>query len=149
MLGGGPIGSELAQCFARLGSEVTQIEMLPRILLREDPEISTLVTQRFTEEGINVLTETRAVKCVNNAGEKMLLCEQKGQSLTIPFDELLIAVGRKARTQGFGLEALGINLTKQKTIETDDYLQTIMLTVFAAGDVVGPYQFTHVAAHQA
>lgn len=149
VLGGGPIGSELAQCFARLGSEVTQIEMLPRILFREDPEISALVTERFNEEGIKVLTETRAVQCLNKDGEKVLRCEHQGQTLEVPFDALLVAVGRKARTEGFGLESLGIDLTQQKTIDTDAYLQTIMPTVFAAGDVVGPYQFTHVAAHQA
>ena len=149
VLGGGPIGSELAQSFARLGSEVTQVEMLPRILIREDPEISELVSERFAEDGVNVLTDTRAQKCLMREGEKILVCERNGEEQEIPFDVLLVAVGRKPRIEGFGLEELGIELNPQNTVKTDDYLQTIMPTIFAAGDVAGPYQFTHVAAHQA
>ena len=149
VLGGGPIGCELAQSFARLGSRVTQVEMLPRILSREDPEISEQLAAHFSREGINVLTGTQAVQCLHKEGEKTLLCKRDGERMEIPFDHLLVAVGRKARTEGFGLEALGIDLTEQKTLQTDEYLQTIMPTIFAAGDVVGPYQFTHIAAHQA
>ena len=149
VLGGGPIGCEIAQSFARFGSQVTQIEMLPRILIREDPEVSALVADRFTNEGIRLLTSTRAVKCLTSGEDKILLCEHDGREIEVPFDGLLVAVGRKPRTEGFGLEELGIDLTQQKTIEANDYLQTIMPNIYAAGDVVGPYQFTHVGAHQA
>ena len=149
VLGGGPIGCELAQSFARFGSQVTQIEMLPRIMIREDEEISALMTGRFEQDGVNVMLNTRALRCLVKDGEKILVCERDGEEQNIPFDTLLVAVGRKPRTQGLGLEELGIDLTRQKTVEADDYLQTIMPSIFAAGDVVGPYQFTHVGAHQA
>ncbi|MEM7208353.1 MAG: FAD-dependent oxidoreductase [Pseudomonadota bacterium] len=149
VLGGGPIGSELAQVFARFGSDVTQIEMLPRLLVREDPEVSEVVTQQFIDDGITVMTDTRAERCLVENGEKQLICTRDGETITVPFDVLLVAVGRTPRTEGLGLEELGVKTTPQKTIETDDYLQTIMPTIYAVGDVAGPYQFTHVGAHQA
>jgi pyruvate/2-oxoglutarate dehydrogenase complex dihydrolipoamide dehydrogenase (E3) component/uncharacterized membrane protein YdjX (TVP38/TMEM64 family) len=149
VLGGGPIGSELAQAFARLGSQVTQVEMLPRILVREDPEISALVTERFRAEGIDVRVDTKAqaFKVVN--GERIMVAEHAGKEIEIPFDVLLCAVGRVARTQGYGLETLGIPVTKQRTVEVNEYLQTIYPNIYACGDVAGPYQFTHTAAHMA
>lgn len=149
VLGGGPIGSELTQAFARLGSQVTQVEMLPRIMVREDPEVSEWVKERFEAEGVHVLTEHTAKQCVVENGEKTLIAEHRGKDVRIPFDAVLVAVGRVANTQGYGLEALGIGTTKASTIETDDYLQTIYPNIFACGDVAGPYQFTHTAAHQA
>jgi len=149
VLGGGPIGSELAQCFARLGAKVTQVEMLPRILIREDPEISAMVAQRFRAEGIDVRVDTKAkaFKVVN--GEKIMVAEHGGKEVEIPFDVLLCAVGRVARTTGYGLEELGIPVTKQRTVEVNEYLQTIYPNIYACGDVAGPYQFTHTAAHMA
>ena len=149
VLGGGPIGSELAQCFARLGSQVTQVEMLPRILMREDPEVSARVTQRFRAEGVNVLVSHRAKQFMLEGGEKVLICEHQGREVRVPFDELLCAVGRVANTSGYGLEELGIPLEKTRTVETDEYLQTLYPNIYACGDVAGPYQFTHTAAHQA
>jgi len=149
VLGGGPIGSELTQAFARLGSQVTQVEMLPRIMIREDPEVSALVKKQFEAEGIRVLTEHKAKQFLVENGEKIVIVEHKGQDIRIPFDQLLCAVGRIANTQGYGLEELGIGTTKARTVETDDYLQTVYPNIFAAGDVAGPYQFTHTAAHQA
>ncbi len=149
VLGGGPIGSELAQAFARLGSQVTQVEMLPRIMIREDPEVSALVTKRFEAEGIRVLTGHKARQFVLDNGEKVLIAEHRGADIRIPFDAVLVAVGRVANTQGYGLEELGIGTTKARTVETDEYLQTIYPNIFACGDVAGPYQFTHTAAHQA
>jgi pyruvate/2-oxoglutarate dehydrogenase complex dihydrolipoamide dehydrogenase (E3) component/uncharacterized membrane protein YdjX (TVP38/TMEM64 family) len=149
VLGGGPIGSELAQCFARLGSQVTQVEMLPRILIREDPEVSARVTQRFRAEGVNVLVSHRAKQFMLEGGEKVLICEHQGREVRVPFDELLCAVGRVANTSGYGLEELGIPLEKTRTVETDEYLQTLYPNIYACGDVAGPYQFTHTAAHQA
>jgi len=147
VLGGGPIGSELTQTFARLGARVTQVEMAPRILIREDPEVSELVTQRFQKEGIQVLVNHKAQQFLVENGEKMLIADYQGQAVRIPFDAVLVAVGRVANTRGYGLEELGIPATR--TIETNEYLQTLYPNIYAAGDVAGPYQFTHTAAHQA
>jgi pyruvate/2-oxoglutarate dehydrogenase complex dihydrolipoamide dehydrogenase (E3) component/uncharacterized membrane protein YdjX (TVP38/TMEM64 family) len=149
VLGGGPIGCELTQAFARFGSQVTQIEMLPRIMMREDPEISTTVKRKFESEGIRVLTEHKAKQFLLEGGEKVLVAEHASRDVRIPFDAVLVAVGRIANTQGYGLEELCIGTTKARTVETDDYLQTIYPNIFACGDVAGPYQFTHTAAHQA
>lgn len=149
VLGGGPIGSELTQAFARLGAQVTQVEMLPRLLVREDPEVSALLKQRFEAEGIRVLVEHKAKQFLVDGGEKVMLAEHEGGDVRIPFDEVLVAVGRVANTSGYGLEELGIGTTKARTVETDEYLQTIYPNIFACGDVAGPYQFTHTAAHQA
>ena len=149
VLGGGPIGCELAQCFARFGSRVTQVEMLPRILAREDPEISALVTRQFQEERIEVRVDHRATRVLREGGEKILVCEHGGKEIRIPFDELLCAVGRVANTAGYGLEELGIDLTRARTVETNEYLQTLYPNIYACGDVAGPYQFTHTASHQA
>ena len=149
VLGGGPIGSELTQAFARLGSRVTQVEMLPRILIREDPEISELVTTQFIKEGISVLVNHKAKKFVVENGEKILIAEHDGRDIRVPFDQLLCAVGRVANTSGYGLEELGIPTTRARTVETNEFLQTIYPNIYACGDVAGPYQFTHTAAHQA
>ncbi len=149
VLGGGPIGCELAQAFARYGSQVTQVEMLPRLLNREDPEISALVQDRFQAEGIRVLVGHKAKAFVREDAEHLLICERDGQELRIAFDQVLVAVGRTANTAGFGLEELGISLTPARTIEVNEYLQTRFPTIYAVGDVAGPYQFTHTAAHQA
>jgi pyruvate/2-oxoglutarate dehydrogenase complex dihydrolipoamide dehydrogenase (E3) component/uncharacterized membrane protein YdjX (TVP38/TMEM64 family) len=145
VLGGGPIGCELAQAFARLGSQVTQVEMLPRLLAREDPEVSETVRSRFVEEGIDVRLAHTALR----VEDKTLVCKREGGEARIEFDELLCAVGRVANTAGYGLEELGIALTRSGTIETNEYLQTIYPNIYACGDVAGPYQFTHTAAHQA
>jgi pyruvate/2-oxoglutarate dehydrogenase complex dihydrolipoamide dehydrogenase (E3) component/uncharacterized membrane protein YdjX (TVP38/TMEM64 family) len=149
VLGGGPIGSELAQSFARLGSAVTQVEMAPRIMLREDPEVSELVATSLRADGVNVLTGHQAVRVEVVDGEKRLIAKAGAAEVVIPFDELLCAVGRSPRVTGYGLEELGIPLTPRKTIETNAYLQTLYPNVYAVGDVAGPFQFTHTAAHQA
>lgn len=152
VLGGGPIGCELAQGFARLGSRVTLVEMLPRILIREDEEVSEMVASRFRDEGVDVRTRQRAKRFLVADGRKMLVCEDLANGnaeARIPFDRVLVAVGRTANSGGFGVEELGIPLTKSRTIETNDYLQTIYPNIYACGDVAGPYQFTHTAAHQA
>ena len=149
VLGGGPIGCELAQAFARLGSQVTQVEMLPRLLVREDPDVSALIAARFREEGINVLVGHRAKQVMVEGEKKILLCESEGKGIGVEFDALLCAVGRVPNTEGFGLEELGIPVTKARTVETNEYLQTLYPNIYACGDVAGPYQFTHTAAHQA
>ena len=149
VLGGGPIGSELAQAFARLGSKVTQVEMLPRILIREDPEISAMVTKSFVAEGVDVRVNHKAKEFRVENGRKLLICEHQGQDVRIEFDEVLCAVGRIANTKGYGLEELGIPTSKARTVETNEYLQTLYPNIYACGDVAGPFQFTHTAAHQA
>jgi len=148
VLGGGPIGSELAQAFARLGARVTQVEMLPRILAREDPELSEMVRARFVEEGIDVRTGHKALR-VESGAENVLVCEHEGREVRLPFDRLLCALGRVPNTEGYGLEALGIPVTRARTVETNEYLQTLYPNIYACGDVAGPYQFTHTASHQA
>ena len=147
VLGGGPIGSELTQTFARLGSHVTQVEMAPRILMREDVDASDLVTARFRDEGIDVRVGHTAKRVEVVDGEKLLIAETQGQEARIPFDALLVAVGRTANLSGYGLQELGV--TTGRTVEVNGYLQTNFPNIYAAGDVAGPYQFTHTAAHQA
>ncbi len=149
VLGGGPIGCELAQAFARLGAQVTQVEMLPRLLIREDPEIAEMVARRFREEGVDVRVGHRAKEFHVEDGRKVLICEHQGRDLAIGFDALLVAVGRVANTSGYGLEELGIPVTRARTVQTNEYLQTIFPNIYACGDVAGPYQFTHTASHQA
>ena len=147
VLGGGPIGSELAQSFARLGSQVTQVEMGARIMAREDEEVSALAKASLEADGVQVLTGHKALRCEIVNGEKTLVVEHAGTEKRIVFDQLLCAVGRVARLQGYGLEELGI--PTHRTVETNEYLQTIYPNIYAAGDVAGPFQFTHTAAHQA
>ncbi len=149
VLGGGPIGCELAQSFNRLGIAVTQVEMMDRIMMREDPEISEMVTKQFIAEGVDVRVGHKAKKFIQRDGQKILIAEYQGQDVELPFDSLLVAVGRAPNTQGFGLQELGVNLTPRGTIEVNEYLQTSIPTIYACGDVAGPYQFTHTAAHQA
>jgi len=149
VLGGGPIGCELTQCFARLGSRVTQVEMLERIMIREDPELSEMVLRQFEKEGVDVLVKHKAKQLLVENGEKILICEHGGREVRVPFDALLCAVGRVAHTQGYGLEELGIPVTKMRTVEVNEFMQTIYPNIYACGDVAGPYQFTHTAAHTA
>jgi pyruvate/2-oxoglutarate dehydrogenase complex dihydrolipoamide dehydrogenase (E3) component/uncharacterized membrane protein YdjX (TVP38/TMEM64 family) len=149
VLGGGPIGSELAQSFARLGSAVTQVEIAPRIMGREDPDVSERVAASLRADGVNVLTGHRAVRVDVVDGEKRLVAKRGDADVVIPFDELLCAVGRSPRVTGYGLEELGIPLTPRRTVQTNAYLQTRYPNIYAVGDVAGPFQFTHIAAHQA
>ncbi len=149
VLGGGPIGCELAQAFARLGAQVTQVEMLPQIISREDPEISAMVLQRLRAEGVRVLLEHEAKRFLVDGGEKVLIAQHQGSEVRIPFDEVLVAVGRLPNTEGYGLEKLGIPVTRQRTVEVDEFMATRYPNIYACGDVAGPYQFTHTAAHTA
>ncbi len=147
VLGGGPIGCELAQAFARLGSAVTQVEMAPRILIREDEEVSSYAQQSLASDGVQVLTGHKALRFENSGSVKTLVVEHAGAEKRIEFDQVICAVGRIARLKGYGLEELGIST--QRTVDTNEYLETIYPNIYAAGDVAGPYQFTHFAAHQA
>jgi len=147
VLGGGPIGCELAQSFARLGSQVTQIEMAPRIMIREDQEVSDLARDSLQRDGVAVLTGHKALRCERDGDHKFIVVEHQGQEKRIGFDTLLCAVGRSARLQGYGLEDLGI--PTERTVVVNEYLETLYPNIFAAGDVAGPFQFTHTASHQA
>ena len=149
VLGGGPIGCELAQAFARFGADVTQVEMLPRILIREDPEISQMVAERFRAEGIDVRVGHKAKEFRVEDGEKLLIAEHEGRDVGIAFDQVLVAVGRVANTTGYGLQELGIPVTKQRTVEVNRHMATLYPNIYACGDVAGPYQFTHTASHTA
>jgi len=143
VLGGGPIGCELAQAFARLGAEVTQVELAERVLIREDEDVSALAKTALETSGVTLLTRHEALRVEG----QNLIVSSGGTEKAIPHDALILAIGRKARLSGYGLEELGIET--HKTVATDEYLATIYPNIFAAGDVAGPYQFTHVASHQA
>ena len=147
ILGAGPIGCELAQAFARLGSNVTIIEKAERILAREDRAVAELATQALQADGIQLLTAHQVLGFEQTATSKTVLVQAAEQTLAIPYDQVILALGRKARLTGYGLEELGI--PTERTVLTNDYLETLFPNIYAAGDLVGPYQFTHVAAHQA
>jgi pyruvate/2-oxoglutarate dehydrogenase complex dihydrolipoamide dehydrogenase (E3) component len=148
VLGGGPLGCELAQAFVRLDCQVTQVEQ-GRLMSREDEDAATLVEAALRGDGIRVLTQTNAVRCGRNGIDQFLMVRhQDGTEEAIPFDAILCATGRTPRTDGFGLEELGIPISENRTIETDEWLQTLYPNIYACGDVAGPYQFTHVAGYQ-
>jgi len=149
VLGGGPIGSELAQAFARLGSAVTVVEMADRLLPREDPEAGDALMDRMRREGAEIATGHRAVRFERTDAGGRVVCEHEGRERTFEFDRVLIALGRKARTRGFGLDELGVEVADDGTIATDPFLKTNFPNILVCGDAAGPYQFTHVAAHQA
>ena len=143
ILGGGPIGCELSQALARLGSRVTQVEMMPELLGREDADVSSLARNVLEESGVTVLTDHKAVRVEDGA----LIAEHGGQEVRIAYDALIVAIGRKARLTGSGLEDIGVDT--DRTVTTDEFLATKFPNIFAAGDVAGPYQFTHTVSHQA
>ncbi len=149
ILGGGPIGCELAQAFARLGSEVTQVEMAGRLLGREDEEVSEFVRKRLQSESVRVLTGHKAIKVEDEGGESVLVCEHGEDTVRLPFDRILVAVGRTPRVDGYGLQDLDIPLNRNRTIESNDFLQTRFPNIYVCGDIAGPFQFTHAGAHQA
>lgn len=149
ILGGGPIGCELTQAFSRLDIKITQIEKAPRLLTREDPEVSRLIVDKFIQEGIDIKLEHTAVEFKLIKGKKILIAEHKGELIQIVFDQVLLALGRIANTTGYGLETLGIQLSPTNTIQVNDFQETNFPHIYACGDVSGPYQFTHIAAHQA
>ncbi len=143
ILGGGPVGTELAQAFVRLGAEVALVQREPRLLPREDSEVSAFVEELLRSEGVTILAGHQPVRVHDGA----LICAAGATETSVPFDEIILAAGRKARLTGYGLEELGIE--SDRTVVTNEYLETIYPNIFAAGDVAGPYQFTHFASHQA
>ena len=149
VVGGGPIGCELAQAFSNLGAQVIQVDMAERIMPREDAEVSEVVAKAFREQGVQLLTGHKLVKFGAGENGDYMEAEHNGETVRVEFDKVLLAIGRKANVEGFGLENLNLALTRQGTIEVNEYLQTSMPNVFACGDVAGPYQFTHMASFQA
>jgi len=147
VLGGGPIGSELSQAFGRLGTQVTQVEMLPQLLAKEDPDAAQYLYDQLIKDGVDVRLNTTATAIEKTDEGKFIVLEKDGKQEKLPFDEILIAVGRMANLKGFGLEKLGIETNR--VVVTNEMLQTKYPNILAAGDVAGPYQFTHTAAHQA
>lgn len=148
VLGGGPIGAELTQVFARLGSKVTVVEMLDSLLIREDAEVSQFIKERFAAEGIEVLTGHKAIE-IKKSGESFeLIAQEVEKERRIPFDQILVAVGRAPNVNGLDFEKAGVKFSK-KGVEVDDFLRTSAKHIYACGDVVGPYQFTHTADFQA
>ncbi|MCE2460702.1 MAG: FAD-dependent oxidoreductase [Pseudomonadales bacterium] len=146
VLGGGPIGCELAQAFARLGSKVALIDMEDRLLPREDPDAAAVIEKTMTEEGVDVLTGHRATRIDADA---ITLDTADVAGKRVAFDRVLVAVGRRARSTGFGLEDLGVETNRDGTLVVNGALRTTAPTIYACGDVIGPYQFTHMASHQA
>ncbi|MFT4582273.1 MAG: pyruvate/2-oxoglutarate dehydrogenase complex dihydrolipoamide dehydrogenase (E3) component [Gammaproteobacteria bacterium] len=153
VLGGGPIGCEISQAFARLGSTVTQIEMGPRLLAREDEIVAAMLLESLRNDGITVQLERQAIGFSRTENGGVIICESASDpaldNLEIEFDQIIVALGRRANVTGYGLEELGISLNSNGTIATDAYLATDFPNIYACGDVAGPYQFTHVASHQA
>lgn len=147
VLGGGPIGCELAQSLVRLGSQVTQVEMADRLLVREDQDVSAVALATLKHSGVEVLTNHKALRCEVTGDEKRLIVSHNDIEHSLAFDEIICAVGRSPRLTGYGLDTLGIPV--DRTITTNEYLETLYPNIYAAGDVAGPYQFTHTAAHQA
>ncbi|HEY5719815.1 MAG TPA: FAD-dependent oxidoreductase [Gammaproteobacteria bacterium] len=148
VLGGGPIGCELAQAFQRLGAEVTVVQRR-RLLPREDDDVAALIEARFRAEGIAVLSGHHTRRIEVSDGEQVLVCERDGEEVRVAFDTLLLALGRQANVTGFGLEELGVALTPRGTVAADPFLRTNIPNLYVVGDVTGPYQFTHTASHQA
>lgn len=149
VLGAGPIGCEMAQAFARLGSQVTLLEMGSRILEKEDEDVASCLSHRFQEEGIRILTRTKAVAVTCDGADKQLICESPTGQYQLSFDEILLAVGRKANTDGVDWQKLGIELNPDGTVKVDPYLRTSQKNIYACGDLIVPYQLTHVASHEA
>jgi len=149
VVGAGPIGCELAQACARLGSKVTVLTHGQRIMSREDPDVSELVLQQFTSEGIDVAFAHEMQRFEKTNSQCRLIADCAGEEKVIEFSHLLMAIGRQANTENMGLETIGIELTQRGTIDVDEHLRTRFPNIYAVGDVAGPYQFTHMASHQA
>lgn len=149
VLGGGPIGSELAQSFARLGTDVTLVEMADQLLIREDADAAELVVKGLEEDGVNILLGHKAARFEKEGDIQRAYLEHNGEEVVVEFDYVMLALGRVANTKGFGLEDIGVELTERGTVKVNDYLQTNYPNIFAVGDVAGPFQLTHAAGHQA
>jgi pyruvate/2-oxoglutarate dehydrogenase complex dihydrolipoamide dehydrogenase (E3) component len=148
VLGGGPIGCEMAQCFGRLGSRTALLEAAARILPREDEDVSGKLRRSLDEDGVSVITGANARAVETEGGKGALVLATDSGELRMTFDSFLLAVGRRADTEGLGLEELGVEMRQDGTVRTDRYLRSSLPTIYACGDVTGPWQFTHAAGHQ-
>ena len=152
VVGGGPIGTELAQAFAFLGSEVTQVEGGARILPREDEDAALLVMEQMKEAGVDIVTNARAKKVESGEGGRhiVLADSQSGETTRRPFDLLLLAAGRKPNGDKVpGLAEAGVKINARGVVEVDECLRTSVPNIYACGDIIGSYQFTHTASHGA
>lgn len=150
VLGGGPIGNELAQAFRRFGSDVTIVEQASHLLIREDDDVSELLANQFESEGIRLLTNHKAIRVETDEEARYLVCSKSDESeLHVPFDAMLVAVGRRPNTEGLGLEDVGVAVGERGEVVVDEFLRTNVPTIYACGDAIGPYQFTHTASHEA
>ena len=149
ILGAGPIGCEMAQAFKRLGSHVTMIERASRVLRVEDEDVSDFLLKRLRSEGIEILLDTTAKEFKRDGDKQLLLCQDEHGSKEITFDHCLLSLGRRANTKGLGLEDLKVEISERGTIAHNPYMQTNYPNIYVCGDVAGPFQFTHVASHQA
>ncbi|MFM5236855.1 FAD-dependent oxidoreductase [Aeromonas veronii] len=154
VLGGGPIGCELAQSFALLGIPVTLVELSEQLLPREEREVADALAGQMSRDGVQLLTGWRAERADYLPAAKgdlpiRLQLRRGDETQVVEGDQLLLALGRVANVSGFGLEALGVELAPRGTIAVDGFLATNFPSILAVGDVAGPYQFTHFAAHQA
>ncbi|MGQ0794075.1 MAG: dihydrolipoyl dehydrogenase family protein [Deltaproteobacteria bacterium] len=148
VIGAGPIGLEMAQAFARFGSQVTVVELLGRILAVEDEDIATELEAHLAKDGVKFLTSARAKRVYSENGQKVVVCERGGEEIFIRSDEILVAVGRIPNVEGLNLEAAGVEYNR-KGIVVSETLQTTAKNIWACGDVAGPYLFTHMAENQA
>jgi pyruvate/2-oxoglutarate dehydrogenase complex dihydrolipoamide dehydrogenase (E3) component len=145
VIGGGPLGCELAQAFSRFGSQVTLLEAEPTILPREDGDAAQIVKKALVCDGIEIIENChiRSAQAANS--EKIIKLEGTGGSREIAFDEMLVAAGRTPAVDGLGLEAAGVGYDRRTGVKVDDHLRTSNRRIFAAGDVCSAYKFTHVA----
>ncbi len=148
IVGGGPVGVEMAQAFARLGASVTLIQGPERILPHEDPQVSATIAEILQAEGITIITSARLIKAQRQGEKKVITVQQDGQELTFRADELLLATGRRPNVEELALAAAGVEYNEQG-IKVNAYLQTSRPNILAIGDAIGGYLFTHVAAYQA
>jgi dihydrolipoamide dehydrogenase len=150
VIGGGPIGCELGQSFSRLGCKVTIIDIADRVMLPEDEDVASLLMTQLEAEGIELKLHYSVDSfSVENNQQFASIKTKEGGSMKLGFDAVLLSIGRQANTTGMGLEELGVQTTRSGTIEVDKYMRTSVPTIYACGDVAGPYQFTHTAAHYA
>ncbi len=149
VMGGGPVGCELAQAFQRLGARVTLVQRRDRLLPREDAQASRVLADVLREEGVEVVLEHEVVAFESRGGENFARLESRGHHRTVPFDRVLVAVGRQPRTGDLGLDKLNIPTNADGSLQVNDFLQTRYPNIYACGDVAGPYQYTHAASHQA
>lgn len=149
VLGGGPIGLELGQGFRHLGSDVTIIDMLPSIFPKDDPEVAPILEKHLIKDGLKLEFNSKIIEVVSENDSVIVVIEKDNKKEKITGDAILVSLGRIPSNKNLGLEIIGINTDKKGYIITDKTLKTSVNNIYACGDVVGPYQFTHMAGYQA